>query len=429
MSANKKITVLATAYAVNPFKGSEDGMGWNILNAIAKENNVIAVTRVNNQAEIDRYIKENPSVANENLSFVYFDLPYWMRFWKNGSRGALLYYFLWQIGCALMVIKRKYEFDIAHGLNFHNDWIPTMLWLTGKPTVWGPVGHHPKIPKNFLLEAGGYAAYFRDRIKHYGKVMVRNCNPLMWICKAKTQKVIVMNSAVPKALGLSNDQYITLPSTATKSVQGNPNRDGNKFSILSVGRFVPLKGFDVTLKAFSKFYNNQSTVTQQQLELTLIGKGPMKNQLQNFADQSNAKDAINIVEWMPHDEVLQQFKSASVFCFPSHEGAGMVVPEAMAAGNPVLCFDNVGPGEFITEDCGFKIPYGNYDEAIDAFAKKMEIICNDPKLRYQMAKKGIEHYEKYFTWERKGEVITLLYKEILVIKEEQFDPVKEVVAV
>ena len=39
----------------------------------------------------------------------------------------------------------------AYNLNFHNDWTPTFLWVFKKPLVWGPVGHHPKVPKEYIL--------------------------------------------------------------------------------------------------------------------------------------------------------------------------------------------------------------------------------------------------------------------------------------
>ena len=54
-------TILATAYAVNPYKGSEDGMGWNMILQIARFQKVIAVTRENNEPKIVKYMKENPS--------------------------------------------------------------------------------------------------------------------------------------------------------------------------------------------------------------------------------------------------------------------------------------------------------------------------------------------------------------------------------
>ncbi|MCZ8285192.1 MAG: hypothetical protein O9353_07010, partial [Bacteroidia bacterium] len=89
-------TILASAYAVNPYKGSEDGMGWNFIYQIARFHKVIAVTRENNRPHIENFMKENPDFLYDNITFLYFDLPYWARFWKKGGKGALLYFYLWQ---------------------------------------------------------------------------------------------------------------------------------------------------------------------------------------------------------------------------------------------------------------------------------------------------------------------------------------------
>ena len=107
-------TILATTYAVNPYKGSEDGMGWNYVLQIAKNNKVIAITRENNQNAIQKYMDEHPNVLYKNITFLYFDLPYWMRWWKKGGRGAMLYYWMWQKGVIGFVTKQNLTFDIAH---------------------------------------------------------------------------------------------------------------------------------------------------------------------------------------------------------------------------------------------------------------------------------------------------------------------------
>ena len=143
-------TILATAYAINPYKGSEDGMGWNFVIQIARFNKVIVVTRENNRTFIEKYISENISSLFANIQFLYFDLPYWMRFWKKGGRGAMLYYLMWQMGIVGFIKKQKLSFDITHNLNFHNDWTPSFLWKLGKPFIWGPIGHHPFIPSQYL---------------------------------------------------------------------------------------------------------------------------------------------------------------------------------------------------------------------------------------------------------------------------------------
>jgi hypothetical protein len=156
-------TILATAYAINPYKGSEDGMGWNFILQIARFQNVIAITRENNKAYIDKYMEEHPHADYSKIQFLYFDLPYWMRFWKKGSRGAMLYYLLWQKAIIPFIKKQALHFDIVHNLNFHNDWTPSYLWKLNKPFVWGPIGHHPLIPKQYL-QAYAFKHVIKDRL-------------------------------------------------------------------------------------------------------------------------------------------------------------------------------------------------------------------------------------------------------------------------
>ena len=79
MAHKKKI--LITAYDVDPYKGSESGFGWNMISQASRYNHIIAITRKNNRSRIEEYIKQN-NICTDNLVFYYFDLPYYLRFWK-----------------------------------------------------------------------------------------------------------------------------------------------------------------------------------------------------------------------------------------------------------------------------------------------------------------------------------------------------------
>ena len=73
MSLEKTNTILLSAYAVNPYHGSEDGMGWNFIIQIARFNKIIAVVRKNTRKNIEQYMQEHPSTCYANIQFVYFD--------------------------------------------------------------------------------------------------------------------------------------------------------------------------------------------------------------------------------------------------------------------------------------------------------------------------------------------------------------------
>ena len=410
-------TILATAYAVNPYKGSEDGTGWNLVGQIARHNKVIVVTRENNRPFIEKYLNEHTEVVqNINATFLYFDLPYWMRFWKKGERGAMLYFYLWQLFMPLFVYRSGVKFDIAHNLNFHNDWTPTFLWGLGKPLVWGPVGHHPNTPKEYVVKPYGKKEYFKSSCLWLLKNMFWNLDPFLQIGLLKADKVICMNSGVEKVHFIIPDKVVRMPAVSAAAPLNNTkiNADG-KFVILSVGRLVPMKGFDITIAAFAEFYKMLTEEQKNTVQLKIVGKGPLLEKVRSDIFKLGIENAVDLCEWVEKEKMDEIYRQASLFFFPSHEGAGMVVPEALAYGLPVLCFDNEGPGEFIDSSCGMKIPYSSYNESISAFALLLKKMVDDKFFYEELSAGALRKFTSSFDWNVKGEVLKTIYDNLIPV--------------
>jgi glycosyltransferase involved in cell wall biosynthesis len=407
-----KQTILATCYAVNPYKGSEDAMGWNFVYQIARFRKVIAITRENNRPDIEKYMSENPDPIYESIQFIYFDLPYWMRFWKKGSRGAMLYYYLWQKGIISFIKKQKLDVDIVHNVNFHNDWTPSFLWKLKKPMVWGPVGHHPLIPKQYLKD---YSKKYliKDRITW----MVKNFFWKFSYSLNKTAKcsdhIWCMNSGVPEKLNINQNQYSIYPSVASEDFYGKddilPKSD---FTVISVGRFVPLKGFDLTIRSFARFIVLLSNEDQKKCKLILVGTGEQKTFYQSLIRRYRMQNFIEIIEWIDRRELMKLYEKSSVFLFPSHEGAGMVVPEALSFGLPVVCLKNEGPGEFINHRCGFTVPQQEYNETVNGLSNALFRLFSEKNLFKEMSTEARNHYLDRFSWEKRGEHLNQIYNKL-----------------
>lgn len=402
-------TILASCYAVNPYKGSEDAMGWNFICQIARFRKVIAITRENNRAHIEKYISENPAGIYRNITFLYFDLPYWMRFWKKGSRGALLYYYLWQKGIVSFVKKQKLEFDIAHNVNFHNDWTPSFLWKLRKPMLWGPVGHHPLIPKQYL-NMYSKTHFIKDRLTW----MVKN---FFWKFSSSLKNTIrhsghiwCMNTSVPKKLNLTENSYSLYPSVATEDFKQHlETTPKSGFTVMSVGRFVPLKGFDLTIRSFIEFISQLEEKDKAKCKLILVGAGEQKALYESLIERSGMNDFIEIKEWIERKELMKLYNSSSVFLFPSHEGAGMVVPEALCFGLPVICLQNEGPGEFINNSCGITVPKQNYKKTLEELSMALVRLYLDEPLRKKLSLGARKQYIEKFSWEKRGEQLNEIY--------------------
>jgi glycosyltransferase involved in cell wall biosynthesis len=408
-------TILITAYAINPLKGSEDGMGWNYITQAAKTNRIIAVTRRNNRPDIEAFITTTKQKypAYQNITFLYFDWPKWLLFWKKGPLVSMIYYYLWQLSLALWLRKKKIDYDVAHNLNFHNDWTPSFLWLLPKPFVWGPVGHHPRIPVTFLRPYGK-KEILKDRMLWALKWMFWNLDPMLRICRKKATNIWCMHDGSRIRLNLTKG-YFLHPSIAADATE-KPHTAPETFTVLSVGRFVPLKGFDITVKAFAEFYWNAPANLRPTLKLMLVGKGPYEQYIRNLLSENGIEHATTIIPWMPQRELADVYQRSSVFLFPSHEGAGMVVAEAMSNGLPVLCWNNYGPGYIVHQNSDLKVPYQSYERSVTCFAEKLHSLSTNREYYNNEQKLAVDRFATSLDWNMKSHQLKAFYSKALNIK-------------
>lgn len=412
-------TVLISAYAVNPFKGSEDGTGWNISKEIAKEYNVVVITRKNNIPHIEAYIEQHQDPIHQNMRFIGYDLPSWLMKLKKrlGERGYVFYYYLWQYFLPAFIKKQKIEFDLAHALNFHSDSVPTFLWKLGKPTFWGPIGHHPSLRKDFVFKVYGRATYWKDQLYGALKWSLRNLDPNFNTAQRKVDRIFAINSAVKDAMPSSAYKMDIIPAVATvEPNQINENASEHPFRWLSVGRFHYMKGFDIVLKAFAEFLVTLSVEERQSAVLTLVGQGEEEELLKKLASDLRIDDNVEWINWVNKNQMEALYLSSKLFVFGSHEGAGMVIPEALSYGLPVICLDNAGPGELVGS-AGIKIAVGSPRQVVSDFARAARRLYKEPDLYRAYSALAFSRYKNNFTWASKGAKIKSAYEKTLAPKE------------
>lgn len=137
-------------------------------------------------------------------------------------------------------------------------------------------------------------------------------------------------------------------------------RDAVK-NFLCVSRLIEEKNLSLLISVF----NNQP-----QLQLTIIGKGPLKEQLQAMANSN-----IEFKDYVPNDQISQFYQDADVFILPSKsEPWGLVVEEALNNGTPVIVSDRVGCREdLVTKNTGLVFTFDNEKSLSDAIEKITQI--------------------------------------------------------
>ena len=122
----------------------------------------------------------------------------------------------------------------------------------------------------------------------------------------------------------------------------------NKRILLSVGGLVPLKGFDLLIKALKLLFEERH---ERDLYLVIVGEGSCRKELEQLIDTLGLGEHVSLVGAIPHQELYCWYSAADLFCLASsREGWSNVVLEALASGTPVVATDVESIPEIICSD-------------------------------------------------------------------------------
>lgn len=290
--------VLLSAYACEPGKGSEPGVGWRWALEIARlGHDVWVLTRANNRPVIEAEIAKVPHKAN--LHFLYYDLPAWARWWKKGRRGIRLYYSLWQWGAYRIARKvhGRERFDRVHHVTFVTARQPSFMGNLGIPFIFGPVGGGEQAPWR-LRRGYGWRGWILDALRDLLNLLIR-FDPLMRRTFRQAETIYVRSaqsrSIIPRAwrskarclLGIGIDP----PGPASITTAGAADPPG--FRVLYAGHFLYLKGMHLGLPAFARM---QARCPGPRL--TIVGKGPDEGRWRRLAERLGVGPHLDWVPWV-----------------------------------------------------------------------------------------------------------------------------------
>lgn len=403
--------VLITAYDVDPYKGSESATGWNYPINISKDHNVTLITRKNNLPNIERYIHEN-CLDVSNISFIGLDLPRWAMFWKKGKRGSFLYYYLWQFYVSIKMLAKKHEFDLCHALNFHCNWAPTFLWLLNKPLVWGPINHNEPLPA-YMLDGLGFKSRLQERIKFCFKSFFWNFDPFLFMAKIRANKILVGHEKVIERLSLNESKCVLFNQVATDCCGLEYSKHENDcFTVLFVGRGLLIKNYWTVINSFlDAFSTSDKKLGNYKLIMAGVG-GLEKQSIDEKLSNISGNIQIEIISWLDFKDMPELYKKSDVFCFPSFEGAGMVIAEALSYSLPVITIDRNGAYHELTDEFSFVIQSDDKKLMIENISERLRLLESNDCIRNKMSEEAFNAAIKRFDWSVKSKRISNIYSEI-----------------
>jgi glycosyltransferase involved in cell wall biosynthesis len=409
---SKRLKVLVSAYACEPQKGSEPGVGWNWVKQIARFHDVWVITRANNKSPIDKALENEPLA---NVCWIYYDLPKWMSFWKKGQRFVRIYYYIWQIGVYFIGknIVASNRIDLIHHITFGVYWQSSFLVFHPIPFIFGPVGGAENAPFSFYKTFN-----IRGKLYEMTRYIIRRLsdyNPFVYALIKRSDLIISKSAETAEYLRkFRKNNILLLTESGIHNIELQllnsyvyPNSRSIRF--VSIGNLLHLKGFHLGLRSFKLFQKSFGHG-----EYWIIGEGPERNNYENYIKENSLENKITLYGALSRNQVLKNISECDVLIHPSmHDSGGWVCLEAMAAGKPVICLDLGGPAIQVTKETGFKIPAQSPEQVVSDMAEAMFKLASDPQLCKQMGKAGRKRVENHYLWEKKGDYINKIYQDIV----------------
>lgn len=191
--------------------------------------------------------------------------------------------------------------------------------------------------------------------------------------------------------GLKLDRFVPLPGFRSP-------RDGRSGTepvrLLSVGRAVEKKGFDLLVEALARLPPDLSWTW------THLGAGPMMPTLGAAVDQRNLADRVTFMGARDQAAVLDEYRRADLFVLPcrvapdgDRDGLPNVLVEAQSQALACLSTDVGGVAELIrAEATGVLVP----PDDPDRLAAALERLIRDPDLRLRLGKAGARRVAEAF---------------------------------
>jgi len=221
-----------------------------------------------------------------------------------------------------------------------------------------------------------FRTFVRRILVRFADAFVSNSNAgkkyLMEVLNVPEEKIFTRTYLVPDAGALLK----RLAQTQPPSLQLKPP------IFLYVGRITARKGIKTLLEACA-ILKSQGYVDYS---LLIVGKGDQREELEAFIKERDFEEQVMWGGWVEYGNLGSYFQQADVFVFPTFEDVwGMVVPEAMVFGKPVLCSNGAASCELIVSgDNGYIFDPNSAKELAD----KMQIFIDHPDLIESMGERS-----------------------------------------
>lgn len=417
--SSKKILVLA--YALSPTRGSEYSVAWNYVTEMSKDNQLVILygssgDHMGDISEMEGYFKNKPL---KNVRFVSIK-PSLLTNSLNilNKKGILPYtfyfaYHFWhkQVYKVAVDLVKKERFDLIHYLNPIGYREPGFLWKIDLPYIWGPIGGANNVSTKLIK-----ALPFQGKMKLILRALI---NSLQLRYKKSLHKALESTDLLLTATTenqklfkkIHNKESDYLPENGIKEdikIQSKKFSNQNIKHFVWIGSIEARKALIILLKALCLIEDKSKFI------IDIIGDGPMKIELQSYAEKKGINGCIIWHGNIPRKEVLSLLSNSYLNIITSvSEGNPTTIWEAMSVGVPTITLDHCGMHDTVCSNCGVKIKLNSYNQVVNSFAEEIEKLIQNPDKLKELSD-GVKECSKNYMWDDRKDFFNQLYEKAII---------------
>jgi glycosyltransferase involved in cell wall biosynthesis len=372
--------ILVSAYACDPYRGSEPGVGWTAVCRMARLHDVYVLTDHHNRqgwerAKLEgiipltvqvRFLRDR-SACSENRLIAH--LQSWMNY-ASFNRQVLAAAQRWHA---------EVGFDLCHQVTIATWRMPSPLWKLPVPFVWGPVGGAGYIPPAFRAMLSPAARLF-EKARDINTALCSR-SPAFKKCIRFATVVIAANEETEIFLAShrGDKPLLKMPVTPFRDEdilkfrrKENAIRQTETLRLFAGGNMEGRKGLSLALRALAL-----AKKRGVKFHYTIGGGGPEIQSLKKLAKTLEIEHMVEFHPGYQGSDYVKILHSTDVYFLPSfRETMGMTLVESIFAGCYPVVADTSAQGEIVRIAGGHAVPVESMDALIQGLAEAI-IWCKE----------------------------------------------------
>lgn len=395
--------ILISAYACNPYGGSEPGVGWTAACRIARSHDVWVLTDIHNKPGWDKGFVEGVIPSNVRVRFVrdrassisnrfIAHIDSWLSY-AAFNRLVLQAAAAWH---------EEIGFDLCHQVTIAAWRMPSPLWQLPIPFVWGPIGGAGYIPPGFRGMLSPSSRFF-ERIRDFQTVLAS---------RSRAFRDCIRGSAVVFAANEETEDFLkpfrggkplvrlpiaSLPAEKVAHFRRPQNSSipGGPLRLFAGGNMEGRKGVSLALRALAIVER-----AGVDFHYTIAGGGPEIAALRNLAGTLRLGSRVEFHPGFSGDEYVKTLHETDVYFLPSfRESTPVTLLESYLAGCYPVVADTSAQGEIVRRCGGTAVPVLDMESLIQGLADAVVWCARNRQEMRRLAAESATRVVEHFTSE------------------------------